>query len=106
MRGLEPPRIAPCASETHAYTSSATCPWCALYGSNLGPFEYQSNALPTELSALLFVKKIVPEIHSYAQYAQKTLALLHTGSIIKIYFQGSVRSAFREERETRHSKII
>ncbi len=26
-------------------------PKCALKGSNLGPFEYQSNALPTELSA-------------------------------------------------------
>ena len=25
---------------------------CAFQGSNLGPFEYQSNALPTELNAL------------------------------------------------------
>jgi len=32
----------------------------------------------------LFVKKIVPEIHSYAQYAQKTLAPLRTGTIIKV----------------------
>lgn len=27
MEGLEPSRIAPCASETHAYTSSATSAW-------------------------------------------------------------------------------
>lgn len=29
-RGLEPPRIAPYASETYAYTNSATCPWVQL----------------------------------------------------------------------------
>ena len=27
MRGLEPPRIAPYASEAYAYTNSATCAW-------------------------------------------------------------------------------
>ena len=79
MGRLELPRIAPYASETYAYTSSATCPClylslilkktssahlphkhkvprrrdvcvlCGHLGSNQGPFEYQSNALPTEL---------------------------------------------------------
>lgn len=81
--GLEPSRITPCASETHAYTNSATCPRNLVLRRGVKPSQialtYFSSCIPHKVLErrleLLILSELVPKTSAYTNSATPALCV-------------------------------